>query len=59
MIYGEWVEQELAHYRRDLETLEREYDDKASPEYLERRASIVQCVKMLQELAEPVESDPA
>ena len=59
MIYGEWVEQELAHYRRDLETLDSEYKDKAHPEYLERRANLLQCVKMLQELGEPVESDPA
>jgi hypothetical protein len=59
MIYGAWVEQELAHYQRDLETLEREYDDKAHPEYLERRASIVQCVKMLEELGDVAEEDSA
>lgn len=58
MIYGAWVEQELDFYRKELERLAQECEP-GSELYNSRRASIVQCMKMLEELAEPVQEDSA
>lgn len=59
IVDGTWLASELDYYQRELDALESAYDDKSAPEYLERRASLLQCVKMLEELGEPVEEDCA
>ena len=59
MTYPDWIAEQLAYYEAELARLEQE-EDQTSEQYQARRADLLQCKKMLDELAEPpIEEDSA